>query len=107
MALFCNVQLIRTLALKGEKCQRGRGYEDRMTVLVCCNADGSEKLCPLIVSKFEKPHCLKGLRHYPCYYKSSKSMWVTGRLFREWLFGFERKMACQKRTVLLQMCCPQ
>jgi hypothetical protein len=46
-------------------------------VLLCCNADGSEKLHPLIVRKFEKPYCLKGLKHYPCNCKSSKNAWVT------------------------------
>ena len=72
MALFYNAQPKRALALKGEKCQGGKGYKDRVTVLLCCSIDGSEKLHPLIVRKFEKPRCLKGWRHYPCEYKSSK-----------------------------------
>jgi hypothetical protein len=60
MALFCNAQPKRTLALKGEKCQGGKGYEDCVMVLLFCNADGNKKLLPLIVRKFEKPRCSKG-----------------------------------------------
>jgi hypothetical protein len=70
--LFYNPKLERTRALKGEMYQGRKGSRDRVMVLLCCNADGSEKLCPLIVGKFEKPYYLKGLKHYPCNYKSSK-----------------------------------
>jgi hypothetical protein len=57
MALFYNAQPERTLALKGQKCQGGKGYKDCVTFLLCCNAGGSEKFRPLIVGKFEKPCC--------------------------------------------------
>jgi hypothetical protein len=70
--LFYNAHLKRTLALKG-KC------------LECVCA----------------PRCLKGLKHYPCYCKCSKNVWMTGRLFPESLVSFERKMACQNRNVLV------
>jgi hypothetical protein len=55
----------------------------------------------LIAGKFEKPHCLKDLKHYPCNYKSCKNTWVTERLFREWLVSVEREMAGQNRNALL------
>jgi hypothetical protein len=48
---------------------------------LCCNKNGSEKLHPLIVRKFENASYMKGLKHYPCNYKSSKTAWVTERLF--------------------------
>ena len=62
------------LVLKG-----GKGYKDRVTFLLCCGADGNEKLLPLIVGKLEKSCCLEGLSHYPCEYRSSKNAWMTGR----------------------------
>jgi hypothetical protein len=68
----------RTVALK---CQGGRGYKVRVADLLCCSADGSEELYPLIIGMFEKPHCLKGLVHYRCDYKSSKNAWVSGDCF--------------------------
>jgi hypothetical protein len=63
MAQFYNAQPKRMLAFKGERCHGGKSYKDRMTVLVCCNADGSEELQPLIEGKFEKPRCMKGVKH--------------------------------------------
>jgi hypothetical protein len=47
-----------------------------MTAL-CCNADRSKKLHPLIISKFEKPHFFKCLRYYPCDFKLSKTDLVS------------------------------
>jgi hypothetical protein len=57
MALFHYVQLKKTLALKGQKCQGGKGYKGRGMVL-CSNADGRKKLQPLRTGKFKKPYCL-------------------------------------------------
>jgi len=45
------------LALKGGNCQGGKGYKDRVMLLLYCSSYGSEKLCTLIALKFEKPHC--------------------------------------------------
>jgi hypothetical protein len=103
VGLFYNAQPKKTLALKGEKCQGGKGYKDGVTFLLCCNADGSEKLRPFIVGKFEKPRCSKGWKHYPSEYKSPKNGWMTGRLFREWLVTFDGKTTCQNRNVLRLM----
>jgi hypothetical protein len=101
MALFYNAQPKKTLDIKGERCHGGKAYKDRVTVLLCCNADGSEKLRTLVVGKFEKPHCIKGLKHYTCDNKAPKNAWVSGKMFREWLLCLERKMACNNRNVLL------
>jgi hypothetical protein len=99
-ALFYNVQPKRTLDINGERCHGGKAYKDRVTVLLCCNADGSEKHGPLVVGRFEKPRCMKGMQHYPFDYKASKNAWVTGKIFREWLLCLERKMASINRNVL-------
>jgi hypothetical protein len=42
------------LAIKGERCRGGKRCKDRMTLLLCCNTNGSEELKPLVVGKFEK-----------------------------------------------------
>lgn len=65
------------------------------------SADGSNNHHPLIISKSEKQHCLKGLGHYPSDWKSPKNAWVTGRLFRERLLTFERKTASHNMNELL------
>jgi hypothetical protein len=65
-ALFYNAQPKRTIAIKGKRRNGGKAYKDRVTVLLCCNADGSKKLWPLTVGKFEKPRCMKSVKHYLC-----------------------------------------
>jgi hypothetical protein len=75
-ALFCIVQAKKTLALKGERCWRAKGYTERMTILLCCSADAGDILCPLTVRN-------QGLGHYPCGYESSKTTWLTVRLFSD------------------------
>jgi hypothetical protein len=96
MALFYNAQPKRMLDIKGERCHEGKAYKDRVTVLLCCSADGSEKLRHLVVGKFEKLCCMKGVKRYLCDYKASKNAWVTRKIFRDWLLCLERKMACKK-----------
>jgi hypothetical protein len=44
---------------------------------------------------------MKGVKHYPRYYKASKNAWVTGKIFREWVLCLEGKMACKNRNILL------
>jgi hypothetical protein len=58
MAHFCNVQPKGTLAFKGEKFKGKKRHKDRVTVMLICSADGSA-VCPFIVNKCEKPHCLR------------------------------------------------
>jgi hypothetical protein len=88
------------LALKGGNLQGGKGYKDRVMLLLYCSSYGTEKCCTLIVLKFEKPHCLNGWSLNSCDYKSSKNAWVIGRLFRKCLIIFQQKMACWNRNVL-------
>jgi hypothetical protein len=47
-AMFYNAQPKRTLDIKGERCDGRKAYKDGVTVLLCFNADGSEKLRPLV-----------------------------------------------------------
>jgi len=37
-----------------KRCHRGKKYKDRMTLLLCCNANGKEKLKPSDVEKIPK-----------------------------------------------------
>jgi len=44
--LFYNLQLSMTLTYKGDSCHRRTKSKMRVTVLLGCNADGTEKLPP-------------------------------------------------------------
>ena len=43
------------MEFKEELCRGGKNSKERLTVLLCCNADGSEKLTPIVIGKSKKP----------------------------------------------------
>lgn len=91
----------RTLTFKDEKCHGGKLSKDRLTVLLACNMDGSQKLKPLIIGKSAKPRCFKGIKSLPTAYRSNKKSWMTTELFNEWLTSVNSDMKKEKRKILL------
>ena len=55
----------------------------------------------LLVCKFINPRCLKNVHSLLVTYKHSKKAWMTGEIWKEWLRLVNKKMAQQKRKVLL------
>ncbi|CAG8803992.1 16140_t:CDS:2 [Gigaspora margarita] len=41
---------------------KGKKIKDRITVLLCTNTTGTDKLEPLVIGKSPKPHCFKGVQ---------------------------------------------
>ncbi|XP_037509385.1 tigger transposable element-derived protein 6-like [Rhipicephalus sanguineus] len=99
--LFFKVQPSKTLSLKGEACHGGKCSKERLTVLLCCNSDGSEMMKPWVIGKFRNPRCLKNIRHLPCHYNNNTKAWMTCSLFEEFLRYMDSKMGCQNRKVIL------
>ncbi|KAH8010001.1 hypothetical protein HPB51_024351 [Rhipicephalus microplus] len=99
--LFFNLQPEKSLCLKGEACRGGKKSKERITVLLCCNVDGSEKLKLTVVGKFQKPRCFKRESHLPYVYCANKKVWMTAALFEEFLSLLDRRMACKNRKILL------
>lgn len=91
----------RTLTFKDEKCHGGKLSKERLTVLLACNMDGSQKLKPLIIGKYAKPRCFKGIKSLPATYNSNKKSWMTTELFNEWLTSVNTDMKKEKRKILL------
>jgi hypothetical protein len=48
-ALFYSLMADKILNIRGEVCTGGNKSQERLTVLLCCNAKGAEKLAPLLV----------------------------------------------------------
>lgn len=57
--VFINVQPEKSLCFKVQTCKDGEKSKRRVTILFCCNVDGSEKKHTAI-GRFEKPRCFKG-----------------------------------------------
>ncbi|KAK8766588.1 hypothetical protein V5799_006630 [Amblyomma americanum] len=99
--LFFNLQPERSLCVKGQACQGGQKSKERVTVLFCCNSDGSEKLQLTVIGKSKKPRCFRSAERLPVFYKGNRKAWMTGDFFREFLTSLDRKMASRNRKILL------
>lgn len=57
----------------------------RITLGFACNADGSEKLEPIIIGRSKMPRCFQKQKpeQRGFYYRSNKKAWMTGELFEE------------------------
>ncbi|KAL8590354.1 hypothetical protein ACOMHN_006470 [Nucella lapillus] len=101
--LFWRLLPDKTFTFKNEKCRGQKKSKDSVTVLLCCNMDGSEKRRPLVIGKFANPRCFKNVKRLPVDYKSNSCAWMTSAFFCEWLLSFDRDMQMQRRKVLLVM----
>lgn len=75
----------RTLTCKDEKCHGGKLGEDKLTVLLEYNMDDSQKLKPLIIGKFAKSRCFKGIKSLSTAYRPNKKSQMTTKLIDKWL----------------------
>ena len=103
--LFYNLFPSRTLGIKGDKCHGGGRSKQRLTVVLVCNADGSDKHRPWVIGKSEKPRCFKNINvdSLPCIYSHHKKAWIDSSSFRKWLLRFNNRMVAQNRHVLLTL----
>lgn len=60
--------------------------KSRITVLFGVSAAG-EKLTPLIIGRYKKPRCFKGVdvKKLPVFYESNKTSWMTAEIFTNYL----------------------
>lgn len=99
--LFFNLHPDKTITYKQEKCHRGKRSKERVTVLFCTNSDGSEKLPPLVIGKYEKPRCFKNITNKPCPYTHSAKALMNSEIFVDWLYRLDDKMGCTNRNIIL------
>ena len=98
--IFLNVQPEKSLCFKGQTCQGGEKSK-RVTVLSCCNANGSEKMKLTVIGRFLMPWCFKLAGRLPCIYRANKKPWMTHALFKEFLMYLDNKMECSNRKIVL------
>jgi hypothetical protein len=107
-ATFYKLLPNRTLADKNNRDERGiKTNVERITGMVCCNSDGSDRTRLLVIHKFKNPHCFSRTRFDPntivdYYYNSSA--WMTQQIFSSWLLKFSeyiKSTSKPNRKVLL------
>ncbi|CAF3938391.1 unnamed protein product [Rotaria magnacalcarata] len=51
----------RSLVLSNEECKGGKKSKERLTVLLCSNLTGTEKLKPVVIGRSQRPRCFKNI----------------------------------------------
>jgi len=98
--LFYNALPKQTLAVKGDTCTDGKRSKERLTVLFGVNADGSDKLRPLVIAKAARPRCFKNVRSFPTDYANNSKAWMTAARFGDVMKTLDSRMRREGRKVL-------
>ncbi|KAH9453174.1 hypothetical protein Pst134EA_033100 [Puccinia striiformis f. sp. tritici] len=90
-------------SLATKTCSGLKGSKVRLTYHLCCNADGSDKLEPLVIGHAQKPRSFgKKLASYWGYdYHYNKTAWMTATIMAPWLQKLDDRFRREKRKVLL------
>lgn len=100
-ALFYQLQPSQTISNRsvyGHKTSK-----KRLSVALCANYTGKEKLKPIVISTAEKHHCFGKLfepNNYVSYYHNPKA-WMTSVVFTNWTKKLNDNMKKQNRKILL------
>ncbi|KAJ0034129.1 hypothetical protein Pint_25249 [Pistacia integerrima] len=83
--LFYRLQPHHSLATK--QLEGKKQDKERLTIVVCCNEDGSEKIPLWIIGKYANPRCFKNvnMNNLNCQYRANKRLWMIGVLFEEYV----------------------
>lgn len=89
---------LATKQLEGKKQDK-----ERLTIVIYCNEDGSEKIHLWFIGKCAKPQCFKNvnLSNMNCEYHVNKQAWMTRILFQEYVRQLDRKMDDRKVILLV------
>jgi hypothetical protein len=92
---------LATKQLEGHKQNK-----ERLTLVVCYNADGLDKLPFLVIGKYENPRCFKNVNRnsFGCKYQSNLKAWMTQVIFLEWLKRFDAWMVGRNVLLIMDNC---
>lgn len=80
---------------------------DFLTCMLCTNIDGTEKLDPLIIGRyenypsFENKSSARISTQHGIIYHSNKKKWLTSTLFYDWLSILDKRLALTNRDIVL------
>lgn len=84
----------KTFVAATEKTAPGRkSAKERVTFMLCANADGTHKTKVLVIGKSKKPRCFEGFNN-PLLYANSKNAWMTRHIFKKWFHNNFVKEVC-------------
>lgn len=99
--LFFRMTPNQTLATKPVKGKRKD--KERITILLCTNATGTDKLKPLVIGKSANPRCLKNVRreNLGVKYEANKKAWMTSDIFGRWIRSLNSTNRLKRRKILV------
>ncbi len=77
-----------------------------ITIIVCCNANGFDKLPLWIIGKSFRPRCSKNINidNLDYKYHANKNAWMTQNVVKLWLTAFDRRMNGRKVILFFDNC---
>lgn len=77
--------------------------KDRITILLTCNATGTEKLIPLLIHKHKTPRPLRGIdkKTLPVNYYWNSKAWMQVSVWNDYLKNLDKIMKAKKRNIIL------
>lgn len=95
-ALYYKLLPNKTITFQGDDCVSRKKSKERLTVMACANAMGTERYQLLLICKAAKPRCFKGVKTLLIDYVANKKAWVTMNIFFK-LDPCARQKLCCKR----------
>ncbi len=82
------------------------GYKQNkewITLAICYNGDGSDRLLFWVIGKYKNPHYFKNIdkNTLGCQYRNNSSAWMTREIFLEWLRGFDLHVSGRKVLLIM------
>ena len=77
--------------------------KERITIMLTCNANGTEKLKPLLIHKYQNPRAIGKIKKDTLkvkYYWNIKA-WMQTSIFNDYLKDLNNEMMKQNRNILL------
>lgn len=71
----------KSMVFKGDDCKIGKYGKERVTLMLCSNMTGTEKLKPLLIGKSKKPRCFKNIKTLPVDYYFNRKSWMNSFIF--------------------------
>lgn len=104
----CETSILYKRAPFGNGCEpspESCSPDDRLTVLLCCNASGTHKIKPLVInSQRETQEVRENMPKLPVTYAWQRSSFMTSNIFQQWLWEFEKQV--EHNSVLILDTCP-
>lgn len=86
---------------KNDPARGSKKEKEKVSLLLCTNMTGTEKLQPLVIGKYASPRCLKNIKNLPCQYGSNVSSWMTRKIFENWLHNWNIKLKKKNSRIAL------